>query len=161
MEKSTRTCCHRLRQSGIVLAAASALYCHSQERKPPAPSLSPVAASQTSLSEPQPDNALDSWLDALALAESGNRQWLVHRDRDGQLYYGCLQFHERTFRAYVRKFHLLPAASPSETMNRIYDCAFQKRLAALMIRDDPKSWRYWRRTVEKRVGLPPTDSGLE
>lgn len=104
-----------------------------------------------------PANTLESWINALAVAESGNRQRLVHRDRDGQLYYGCLQFHERTFRAYVRKFHLLPTNSRAATMNRIYDCAFQKRLAALMIRDDPDSWKHWRRTVEKRVGLPPVN----
>lgn len=107
---------------------------------------------------PAPPDTLRSWLNALALAESGNRQWLVHRDRDGQLYYGCLQFQERTFRAYVRKFHLLPRRTRSETMERIYDCAFQKRLAALMIRDDPNNWKHWKGTVEKRVGLPPSNS---
>lgn len=141
------------------MAAAFALYCHSQEREPAAPALPPAADSQASPSEPQPDNALEMWLDALALAESGNRQWLIHRDRDGELYYGRLQFHAKTFRAYVRKFHLLPKGSSSETMSRIYDCAFQKHLAALMIRDDPRSWKHWRGTVESRVGLPPVDAG--
>lgn len=102
-------------------------------------------------------STLESWLDSLALAESGNREWLVHRDRDGQLYYGCLQFQEKTFRVYVRKFHLLPRRSRPEIMNHIYSCAFQKHLAALMLRDDPSNWKHWRNTVEKRVGLPPLE----
>ena len=102
-------------------------------------------------------NPLEHWIDALAIAESGNRERLVHRDRDGQLYYGCLQFQPRTFRVYVRKFHLLPHANRQEMMSRIYDCAFQKQLATLMIRSDPAGWKHWRGTVENRVGLPPAD----
>lgn len=141
------------------MVAAFALCCHSQEREPAAPTLAAADDSQASPSEAPPANSLETWIDALAVAESGNRQRLVHRDRDGQLYYGCLQFHEKTFRAYVRKFHLLPKGSRSETMSRVYDCAFQKRLAALMIRDDPRNWRHWRGTVEKVVGLPPVDAG--
>ena len=109
---------------------------------------------------PSPDrlsavNSLENWIDALAAAESGNRERLVHRDRDGQLYYGCLQFRPRTFRAYVRRFHLLTNASRDELMSRIYDCGFQKHLAGLMLRNDPATWKNWRRTVENRVGLPP------
>src|SRR5215472_16806314 len=97
---------------------------------------------------------LDAWLNALASAESDNRPRLVQR-RDGQFYYGCLQFQIHTFRVYARKFHLLPKDNGSEVISRIYDCAFQKRLAALMIRDDPSNWKYWKGTVENKVGLPP------
>ena len=150
-------CCQRVHWRCIVLAGTFALCCHAQESEPAAPALPAAADSLASHSEAPPSNALEIWLNALAVAESGNRQWLVHRDRDGQLYFGCLQFHAKTFRVYVRKFHLLPNSSRSETMRRIYDCAFQKRLAALMIRDDPQTWRHWRGTVEKRVGLPPVD----
>lgn len=132
-----------------ILAAASAL-CGAQERQPAAtPVLSPYGPSTV--------NPLEHWIDALAIAESGNRERLVHRDRDGQLYYGCLQFQPRTFRVYVRKFHLLPNANRKEMMSRIYDCAFQKQLAVLMIRSDPAGWKHWRGTVENRVGLPPAD----
>jgi hypothetical protein len=132
------------------LAAASILCC-AQETKPAA---SPGPSTDGSSAV----NPLENWIDALAIAESGNRGRLVHRDRDGQLYYGCLQFQPRTFRAYVRKFHLLPNAGRKETMSRIYDCAFQKQLAALMIRSDPAGWKHWRGTVENRVGLPPVSS---
>jgi hypothetical protein len=90
----------------------------------------------------------------LASAESGNRPRLVHR-RDGQLYYGCLQFQIHTFRVFARKFHVLAKDNNSEVISRIYDCVFQKRLAALMIRDDPSNWKYWKGTVENKVGLPP------
>ena len=137
----------------MVLAAVPALCCCAQE---------PESAADTPPTEVRaaaPAITLEAWLDTLAVAESGNRQRLVHRDRDGQLYYGCLQFNARTFRVNARKFHLLPKGSREETMRRIYDCKFQKRLAALMLRNDPGSWRNWKYTVEKRVGYPPTEAG--
>lgn len=147
---------YRVRRARTVaLAAAFALCCHAQERATTTPSAATAVHFQASLSPEPPGSALETWLDALAMAESGNRARLVHRDRDGQLYYGCLQFHEKTFVAYVKRFHLLPQSNRAATMRRIYDCAFQKRLAALMIRDDPDNWKHWRGTVEKRIGLPP------
>ena len=97
---------------------------------------------------------LRKWIDALAVAESGNRSWIVHQDRDGRYYYGCLQFRERTFRHFVRKFNLAPNAEPDAVMNLIYDCAFQKRLALRMLRENPENWKHWKETV-KRIGLPP------
>jgi len=97
---------------------------------------------------------LKKWLDALSVAESGNREWIVHRDRDGRYYYGCLQFRERTFRFFVQKFNLGPTDEDAEVMDLIFDCAFQKRLAALMIRENPANWKHWRGTVH-RIGLPP------
>jgi len=137
-----------------LLWALAAVCCHAQDSTPAADP--PPTTSETAPA------TLQVWLDALAKAESGNRQFLIHRDRDGQLYYGCLQFQERTFRVYARKFHLIPqGTSHSETMRRIYDCAFQKQLAALMIRDDPRNWKHWRTTVEKRVGMPPVEAKVE
>lgn len=97
---------------------------------------------------------LREWVDALAAAESGNRAWIVHQDRDGRFYYGCLQFRESTFRYFVEKFRFAPNAEPAEVMNLIYDCAFQKRLAARMIRQNPENWKHWRNTAG-RIGLPP------
>ena len=97
---------------------------------------------------------LEKWIDSLAVAESGNRQWIVHQDRDGGYNYGCLQFRERTFRFYVEKFKLAPSADPAEVMDLIYDCTFQKRLAARMIRENPDNWKHWKKTVG-RIGLPP------
>jgi hypothetical protein len=98
--------------------------------------------------------ALAQWIEALAAAESGNREWISHQDRDGGYNYGCLQFRERTFRHFVGKFNLAPNAEPDEVMNLIYDCAFQKRLALRMLRDNPENWKHWRKTV-RRIGLPP------
>jgi len=97
---------------------------------------------------------LEQWIERLAVAESRNRPRSVHQDRDGKYNYGCLQFREKTFRSYVEKFDLAPDARPEEVMDLIYDCAFQKRLAARMIRDNPENWRHWRKTV-RRIGLPP------
>jgi hypothetical protein len=65
-----------------------------------------------------------------------------------------LQFCEKTFRYYAKKFHLVQTTERDDVMNQIYDCAFQKRLAMRMIRENPDNWKHWRRTVE-RIGLPP------
>ena len=104
--------------------------------------------------EAEPAGALRKWINALAVAESGNRNWIVHEEDDGRRYYGCLQFREDTFRYFAKKFRLVPTAQPGDVMSRIYDCAFQKRLATRMIRENPENWKHWRKTVE-RIGLPP------
>jgi len=101
-----------------------------------------------------PAQTLAQWVDALAAAESGNREKIASQDHDGVYNYGCLQFRERTFRHFVRKFKLAPGANSEEVMSRLYDCVFQKRLALRMIEENPENWKYWRRTV-KRIGLPP------
>ena len=101
-----------------------------------------------------PGQTLAQWIDALAVAESGNREWIGHQDRDGGYNYGCLQFRERTFRHFVTKFNLAPNAERDEVMNLIYDCAFQKGLALRMLRESPENWKHWKRTA-RRIGLPP------
>lgn len=98
--------------------------------------------------------SLRKWIDALAVAESGNRNWIVHEEEDGRRYYGCLQFRESTFRYFAKKFRMVQTAQPGDVMSLIYDCAFQKRLATRMIRENPENWKHWRKTVE-RIGLPP------
>lgn len=98
--------------------------------------------------------SLEQWLDALSFAESGNREWIVHRDRDGRDYFGCLQFRDTTFRYYVAKFDLAPNTNAIEVMSLLYDCAFQKRLAARMLRADADNWKHWKGTAQK-IGLPP------
>jgi hypothetical protein len=97
---------------------------------------------------------LEKWLDALSLAESGNRARIAHQDLDGRYYYGCLQFRVKTFRFFVDRFGLTPNPAGSDFMDLIYDCGFQKRLAVRMILDNPENWKHWRGTVQ-RIGLPP------
>jgi len=106
------------------------------------------------VARPASVHALRSWIDALAVAESGNRNRIVHQDDDGRLYYGCLQFRESTFRYFAKKFRMDQTAQPGDVMSLIYDCSFQKRLATRMIHDNPGNWKHWRKTVE-RIGLPP------
>ena len=101
-----------------------------------------------------PKRTMDEWLDALSFAESGNRARIVHQDVDGRNYYGCLQFRVKTFRFFVGKFGLAQNAGEDDLMHLIYDCAFQKRLAARMMLENPESWRHWRKTAQ-RIGLPP------
>ena len=129
---------HRLTRFGLILAAAAiAVWGESA----PASSTTPAHKN------------LKKWLDALSLAESGNRAGIMHKDRDGRYYYGCLQFRERTFRYFVSKYSLADS-DVTDVMELIYDCAFQKRVAARMIRDDPDNWKHWRNST-KRIGLPP------
>lgn len=101
-----------------------------------------------------PTDALHKWIDTLAVAESGNRSWIVHEEEDGRRYYGCLQFREETFQYFARKFRMVQTAQPGDVMSLIYDCSFQKRLATRMIHENPGNWKHWRKTVE-RIGLPP------
>src|SRR5690242_3305878 len=105
-----------------------------------------AATSAAPRSAAGPAQTLVEWIDALAVAESGNRDWIAHQDRDGGYNYGCLQFRERTFRHYVKKFNLAPDAQPDDVMNLIYDCAFQKRLALRMLRETPENWKHWKKT---------------
>ena len=97
---------------------------------------------------------LRQWIDALAVAESGNRSWIVHEEDDGRRYYGCLQFREETFRYFAKKLHVVQTTESGDVTSLIYDCAFQKRLAMRMILENPDNWKHWRKTVE-RIGLPP------
>jgi hypothetical protein len=129
---------HRLTHCGLILAAAAIA---AWGESAPAPSATRAPKS------------LNKWLDALSFAESGNRDWIMHKDRDGRFYYGCLQFRERTFRYYVAKYNLADS-DETDVMELIYDCAFQKRVAARMIRDDQENWKHWRNSA-KRIGLPP------
>jgi len=112
----------------------------------------------TSPTQPKP-TPLDQWLDALASAESGNRAWVVVRDEDGGYNYGCLQFREKTFRAYVRRYNLAPGLNQDEVMGLAYNCSFQKQLAARMIRENPNNWKHWKKSVLEKVGLPPLMKG--
>jgi hypothetical protein len=98
--------------------------------------------------------SLRQWLDRLSFAESTNREWITHQDRDGRNYYGCLQFRESTFRFFVKKYNLAPDAEESEVMDLMFDCEFQKRVAGHMLRDNPENWKHWKFTVG-RIGLPP------
>jgi len=111
-------------------------------------------ASAAASARTRQQRTLEEWLDVLSFAESGNRPRVVHQDLDGRYYYGCLQFRVKTFRSFVDKFGFAPNSEESDIMQLIYDCAFQKRLAARMILDNPDNWKHWRKTV-RRIGLPP------
>jgi hypothetical protein len=140
---------HRCTRLRPVLTAVFLILCGPTSRVDRADGAVPAAAGGL---------VLDRCLEALAVAESGNRGWIVHQDRDGRYYYGCLQFRESTFRYFVEKFKLAPNAEPAEVMNLMFDSAFEKRVAARMIRQDPGNWKHWRKTTG-RIGLPPGATG--
>jgi len=138
MDRPRLSTFHRLARLGLILAAAA---------------LAAWGESVPACSATRAHKGLNKWLEALSFAESGNRERIMHKDRDGRFYYGCLQFRERTFRYYVAKYNLADS-DETDVMDLIYDCAFQKRVAARMIRDDPENWKHWRNSA-KRIGLPP------
>jgi len=144
---------HRLTPMPPRMAAAFLIMCSPSidgaDRAPSGADHSPAMAAG-----PAADKDLREWIDALAVAESGNRSWIVHEEEDGRRYYGCLQFRPETFRYFAKKFQLDQTAQPEDFTDLIFDCAFQKRLAARMIRENPDNWKHWRKTVG-RIGLPP------
>jgi hypothetical protein len=153
---------HRLARPFHTFAAASVLLLGANSRADGTDDITDHAGDRArrsaEISDSNSAQTLSKWIDALAAAESGGRAWIVHRDRDGRDYYGCLQFRERTFRFFVRKFNIAPNVEPDAVMNLIYDCALQKRVASRMIRENPENWKHWRKTVE-RIGLPPGAAG--
>lgn len=100
---------------------------------------------------------LYTWLDALEEYEClGCGENYSRVDVNGLRSYGCLQFQEQTFKAFVRRYDLLPYAETAEIMNMIYDCDFQKIVAHRMIQENDDAWSHWYTSVELRgLGKPP------
>ena len=119
------------------------------------------ATDPASISQSAPD-AMDIWLDKLALKESEGRDHIKILDHNLRYSYGCLQFQMETFRSYVRKYDLLENTEDAELENMIYDCSIQKTLARKMLEDDPGNWRNWYTSVSVRhLGLPPVSEKSE
>src|SRR3990167_1384493 len=99
---------------------------------------------------------LTDYINELAVYECRNCPPKYDRvDSNGELSYSCLQFQERTFREQVAKYDMLPDIEPHEIMNLFYDCSFQKKLAVMMLQENPKFiWR-WKTSVLRGLGLPP------
>ena len=97
--------------------------------------------------------SFEEWIDQLAEAESGNDPELKILDTNRKYSYGCLQFQLSTFRQYSREYSLFKDSAVN-LRKEIYNCESQRKLAALMIRDDYENWRHWRNTV-KKIGKPP------
>lgn len=98
--------------------------------------------------------SLDAWLEKLAYYESNHRADIKVLDVNGKYSYGCLQFQEGTFRSYAIKHGLISRDTPTESV--IYDCDLQKKLAKLMLAENPYNWQAWYTTVKKKgLGLPP------
>jgi hypothetical protein len=101
-------------------------------------------------------DALDAWLQKLIQKESEGREHIKILDHNNRYSYGCLQFQMETFRAYARRYDLLPHTEDSELENVIYDCELQKTMARKMIEEDYGNWRNWYTSVAvRKLGLPP------
>lgn len=106
-------------------------------------------------------DAMDIWLNKLAIKESEGKTHIKILDHNNYYSYGCLQFQMGTFKSYVKKYGLLPEAEGKELENMVYDCDFQKLLARRMIEDNPNNWRHWYTSVSvKKLGLPPKPEAL-
>jgi hypothetical protein len=101
----------------------------------------------------EPD-AVDIWLEKLALHESNHRERIKVLDVNGKYSYGCLQFQEGTFRTYAIKYGFISRNTPTE--NVIYNCKLQKKIARLMLEENHYNWQAWYTSVKiKGLGLPP------
>lgn len=100
---------------------------------------------------------LERWIDALSQAESSGRSYITIVDSNGKLSRGCLQFQDDTLIRFGRKFGLWPAAEDSEMPNFAYDCSEAKKLARLMIEDNPRNATHWKNSL-KKIGMPPVEN---
>ena len=90
---------------------------------------------------------MDTWLNKLSKAESGNDSKLVFLDRNNKYSYSCLQFQKETWNTYSKKFGI---------QGDIMDCTKQKQLAVLMVQSNYNLWRSWFTSCAiKGVGKPP------
>lgn len=108
------------------------------------------------IEEPIKDD-LDLWIDELVEYECpdcpDNFRII---DTNNRYSYSCLQFQEETFKGYIRRYDLFPETEDHELMNLIYHCDIQKKLAKLMIQENPKNWQHWYTSVAIRgLGIPP------
>jgi hypothetical protein len=116
----------------------------------------PYEENQSIIQEFKPE-PLDDWLNQLVNKESNGKASIKILDTNGYYSYGCLQFQMRTFLEYGNKYDVFSNAEIEHLDKLIYDCDFQKRLAKLMIQDNPNNWRHWHTSVTKGgIGLPPT-----
>ena len=96
------------------------------------------------------DAQLAIWIDRLMMLESEGREDIVIVDTNGRLSKGCLQFQDATFNSYAKRYGI-----EGEIMN----CGDQKKLATLMIQENPRNARHWYTSVFKRGLGPPPGSG--
>ena len=95
------------------------------------------------------DAQLAVWIDKLMMLESEGREDIVIVDTNGKHSRGCLQFQDATFESYSKRYNF-----EGEIMN----CGDQKKLAKLMIQENPKNARNWYTSVYKRgLGVPPSN----
>ena len=92
---------------------------------------------------------LDNWIEDLVQAESNGREDIIILDVNNRYSRGCLQFQDATFEHYTKRYGI---------EGDIMDCGFQKRLARLMIKENPDNWKHWWNSVRHKVGLPPIDN---
>ncbi len=99
---------------------------------------------------------LDAWIENLALLESKGRNNIKVLDYNGLHSFGCLQFQISTFAEFGTKYGFF---SQNDNIGKlIYDCELQKKIAKLMILENPDNWRRWYTSVvTKGLGLPPID----
>lgn len=145
------------------LAAGVMLLASTQTQNPALPVNVPSIAPQNDLVAVQyaPD-ALDRWIDKLAIKESEGKTHIKILDHNNRYSYGCLQFQMETFKAYTARYDMLKGASDNDFEESIYDCDLQKSLARKMIEEDYGNWRHWYTSVAiKNLGYPPKiDRGL-
>jgi len=90
----------------------------------------------------QPD-PIYKLIDKLANCESNNNPLVVNWEDNGSPSYGLLQFKERTFIHYTKRYNLMPKAEDNEILNNLFDGNYQRELAYRMLKEKAKNSVHW------------------
>ena len=131
----------KLKTVGGALIAVSLVLILMNRAEAPSP---PTAHIQETEEAQRPD-ALDKWIDKLALCESSNNPEAINRFDGGSPSYGYIQWKEDSFWRYNNVFKVLPDLERGEVMNVIKCKDTQIELArrVILTEHSGRGWRNW------------------
>jgi len=105
-----------------------------------------IRASREWVYEPvkvETQDTLSPLIDKLAMCESGGKPEALNADDGGSRSSGILQFKDSTFLHYAKRYEMFPFAEDAEIINFLTDPDQQKKMATLMLKENPENWRHW------------------
>ena len=97
------------------------------------------------------DPKINAWLDKLETKEDCPEKGMM--DTNGLKSYGKLCFQERTFVYYSLKYNVFPHALEHELPNLMASRTEQRKLARVMLENEPDAWTHWLNST-KKIGKP-------
>ena len=88
-------------------------------------------------------DTLSPLIDKLAMCESGGDPEALNPEDGGSRSSGVLQFKDSTFLHYAKRYEMFPYAEDAEIINFLTDPDQQKKMATLMLKENPENWRHW------------------